>query len=119
MDGHSPKPRRSELPAYWRQQLLEWSQSRLTQVGFCRERGLSVPAFTWWKAKLRDELNLPYRRVNGPVQRKDPFIEVQVSGDRSSSQFELLLTNGRRIMVPDRFDPENLHRLIRVADTPC
>ena len=119
MESENLKPRRSELPGYWRQQLLEWSQSGLSQVQFCRERKLSVAAFTWWKAKFRDELNLPYRRVRKSSRKRDGFIEVQVSTDRPTSGYELLLTNGRRITIPTRFDIETLKRLIQVAETPC
>jgi len=119
MDARSRKPRRSELPAYWRRQLLAWSRSGLTQVRFCRERGLSVAAFTWWKAKLRDELKLSDGRRGRKAPKKERFIEVQVRGGQVMGGYELRLTNGRRIAVPDRFDAETLRRLIQVAETPC
>lgn len=53
----------TERQVFWREQLLQWAQSGLTQRQFCREQGLFPHAFTWWKAKYRDELNLPYRAV--------------------------------------------------------
>jgi hypothetical protein len=53
----------------------------------------SPAAFTWWKAKLLEELSLPYRRPRKDTCKKDGFIEVQVSGGRPASAYELLLTN--------------------------
>jgi len=119
MDARSRKPRRTDLPAYWRRQLLAWSRSGLTQVRFCRERGLSIAAFTWWKGKLRDKLRLPHGRRPRSHHEKNRFIEVQVGNGQVSGGYELRLTNGRRIAVPDRFDAETLRRLIQVAETPC
>lgn len=57
----SPSP--TEHQAYWREQLLQWAESGVSQKKFCQQRGLSPHAFTWWKAKYRAELNLPYRAV--------------------------------------------------------
>ncbi len=122
MDDQNRKLRRSELPAYWRRQLLGWSGSGLTQAQFCREHDLSPAAFSWWKAKLRDELNLPHRCVRKRAVKKDRFIELHLPEAppvAGTPRCELVLTNGRRITVPNRFDPEVLERLIQVAQKPC
>ena len=51
----SPSP--TERQAYWRDQLLQWAQSGISQKHFCQQRDLSPHAFTWWKARYTDELN--------------------------------------------------------------
>ena len=38
--------------AHWREVLAEWAKSGLTQTAFCRERGVSLSAFGWWKGEL-------------------------------------------------------------------
>ena len=40
---------------YWRDQSEDWESSGLTQADFCVERGLSLPAFSWWRWKLKQE----------------------------------------------------------------
>ena len=40
---------------YWEQQVIAWEQSGKTQKEFCRQQEISVPAFGYWKRKLRPQ----------------------------------------------------------------
>jgi hypothetical protein len=111
----------TERQAYWRDQLLQWSQSGMSQKQFCRQRDLSPHAFTWWKAKYRDELNLPYRAVQkrSAKNSKHQFLEVKVFSPKLEPMYEVVLGNHRTIRVGDRFDPESLKQLIKVVESIC
>jgi hypothetical protein len=113
----SPAERRS----YWRSQLLQWSQSGLTQKQFCQERGLSTDMFAWWKARLRDELNLSYRAAKTSLTKKHKqhFVEVRVSRHIPTLSYEVVLTNSRCIRVSERFDPDVLKKLITTVESVC
>ena len=115
----SPSP--AERQAYWREQLLQWVQSGVSQKQFCQQRDLSPHAFTWWKARYRDELNLPYRvvRKRSGQDGKHRFFEVKVSSPRSELLYEVILANQRSIRVGDRFDSENLKQLIKAVESIC
>lgn len=115
----SPSP--AERRAYWRDQLLRWAESGVTQKQFCQEHSLSPHAFTWWKAKYRSELNLPYRAVrkNSSKDTKHRFFEVKVSGLQPELLYEVVLGNHRVIRVGERFDSESLTRLIKAAESAC
>ena len=119
------KPKESLFPterqAYWQDQLLQWAQSGLTQKQFCKERNLSSDAFAWWKARYRDELNLPYRLVKtrSTKKHKHRFVEVKVSEDTSILSYEVVLANRRCIRVGERFDPEVLRKLITAVELVC
>ncbi len=40
-----------ERESTWRGLVDEWRESELMQEAFCRERGVSVASFRWWKWK--------------------------------------------------------------------
>ncbi len=110
-----------ERQAYWRDQLVQWAQSGMSQKQFCQQRDLSPHAFTWWKAKYRTELHLPYRAVRkrSSKDRKHEFLEVRVFGSKPELLYEVVLANQRRIRVGDRFDAESLKQLIQAVESIC
>jgi hypothetical protein len=110
-----------ERQAFWRDQLLQWAQSGMGQRQFCRQRGLSPHAFTWWKAKYRDELNLPYRAVakSSGKNSKNCFVEVKLSSHIPELLYEVVLANKRSIRVTKQFDPNVLKKLIIAAESTC
>jgi hypothetical protein len=112
---------RLERQAYWREQLLAWAQSGVSQKQFCQQRDLSPHAFTWWKAKYRDELNLPYRTVRKSLGKdsRHGFLEVKVCNSKPELLYEVVLGNHRTIRVGDRFEPESLMRLIKAVESIC
>ena len=40
---------------YWRAQSELWQTSGMTQADFCEDHELSLPAFRWWRWKLKKE----------------------------------------------------------------
>jgi hypothetical protein len=111
----------TERQAYWRDQLLRWSESGLSQRQFCQQQGLSPHAFTWWKARYRAELNLPYRAVRKRSRKDGPgrFVEVMVSGHMPELPYEVVLVNSRSIRLAERFDPDVLKKLITAVESVC
>lgn len=111
----------TERQAYWRGQLLRWSESGLSQRQFCQQQGLSPHAFTWWKARYRAELNLPYRAVKNSSGKntKGRFVEVMVSSRVPELPYEVVLLNSRAIRLAERFDPDVLKKLIAVVESVC
>lgn len=39
----------------WRELLVRWQDSGLSQAEFCRRRGIPVWKFLWWKKRLSTE----------------------------------------------------------------
>ena len=111
----------TERQAFWRDQLLQWAQSGMGQKQFCQQPDLSPHAFAWWKAKYRDELNLPYRAVkkSSGKSSKNHFVEVKVSSRMPELLYEVVLANKRSIRVAKRFDPDVLKKLITAVESVC
>jgi hypothetical protein len=115
---------------YWRDRSEDWESSGQTQADFCAERGLSLPAFRWWRWKLKQEGSgstsslvreegngmrlVPVRVVDAKAQSPTP-VSSSVSGPPASA-FEVLLESGTCIRVPGDFDAEALSRLLRTLE---
>jgi hypothetical protein len=87
------------------------AQSGISPKQFCQQQSPSPHALTWWKAKYRDELHLPYRalRKSSSHESKHRFLEVKVFGLQPKLRHEAVLVDRRTIRVGDRFDSENCH----------
>jgi hypothetical protein len=76
-------------------------------AAFCREQKLRASHFYWWKKRLQEN----------PTAR---FVEVQVAESPANvagdSRIEVLLQNGRRLMVGRGFDPEHVRGLLAVVE---
>jgi hypothetical protein len=122
MDNQVDKSQQTpDRHSYWRSQLLQWVQSGLSQKQFCQEQGLSRDMFAWWKARFRDELNLPYRlsKTGSTKKHKQRFVEFKVSPGRPAVLYEVVLANSRCIRVSERFDPDVLKKLITAVELGC
>ncbi len=131
MAPRSSRPEESRPRSeYWRDRSEDWESSGQTQADFCAERGLSLPAFRWWRWKLKQEDSgstnslapeegsgmrlVPVRIVDAEAQSPTP-LPCSVSAQQSLA-FEVLLESGTCIRVPRDFDAEALSRLLRTLE---
>jgi hypothetical protein len=110
---------------YWRSVVGQWEWSGLSQVEFCRQRGINGGTFAWWKRRLRRASgDLPARRGR-PRKVAERFVEVRVAsasevepaGASSCPAYEVVLARGRSIRVPSQFDAQTLSRLISTVES--
>jgi hypothetical protein len=92
----------------WRKLISEHERSGQTAAVFCRERGLCRPYFFAWKRRLRED----------PTMK---FLEVQLQGAGRSpirdTRVEILLRNGRSLLVGPGFDAEQVRVLVGIVET--
>jgi hypothetical protein len=118
-------PRSRTIDLRWNALLNDFRRSGLTQAEFCRRRQISLHSF-------RKHLYPPRPSHPAPSDDRssagaDPhFLPVTILPDpspsitASPSHLELVLSNGRRIVVSPHFDPQTLRRLIAVVEGhPC
>lgn len=129
---------------YWRQLVNAWERSGLSQADFCRRRRLKPVTFGWWKRKLRGPGRNHRRRVNRGTGRTRArgdadFLEValpdgvlaanSVGSTRSTvsrtrlapsmepPRYEIVLSGGRVIRLPQDFDLGVVSQLIAVVES--
>ncbi|MHC4481041.1 MAG: IS66 family insertion sequence element accessory protein TnpA [Planctomycetota bacterium] len=137
--SRTPRKREArEREQRWREVVAEWSRSGLTQTAFCRERGLSLASFHWWKRELvrRDGGRSPKQQAQGGKSSRTGtrgFLPVRVVGahecEAAGAQerprdgqtgLEVVLGNGRRVRVGCEVDGELLAKVVTVLEgLPC
>jgi transposase-like protein len=60
--------------------------------------------FAWWKARYRDELNLPYRPVKASCAKKrsQQFVQVKLSSRATQLAYEVVLATRRKFSADEK-----------------
>jgi len=130
----------TERGRYWQPIVADWKTSGLSQAEFCRQRGLNVVNFRWWKKQLTAEQQsnrhgssstrgrrsaprgtIRYPKGTGRRSRSsaDSFVEVKLTDEARSAGYEVVLSGGRVIRLPQTFDAETVTRLITAVEAAC
>ena len=102
---------RAEREAHWREQVSACAASGMSAVRYCREAGIPVAKYRWWKGELKrrnaltvlptlfaEVLPVPWCSAVAP-----PSIEIALGGERM-------------VRVPAGFDETTLARVVRVLE---
>jgi transposase len=106
----------TERARYWRRWLVRWNRSGLTQTEFCRRHGLKLANFAWWKRRLTLRIGAGTSRSEARSASAAKFVEVALPAERASG-YEVVLSGGRVVRVPDEFDAESVSRLISAVES--
>jgi hypothetical protein len=101
----------------WQKRVERWRESGLSADQFAVELGINAGTLKFWQYKLGKAKRLEAgaeRRTKKATPTVSTFVEVR-SGS-NDARFELELGNGRRIRVPEGFDPKALEQLLAVLD---
>ena len=116
-------PRGHILDLRWNAVLNEFYRSGLTQAEFCQQCGISIHSFR--KRLYQRPIPKP-TPANPPSAAAPHFLPVTILPDptpvsaATTHALELVLSNGRRIVVAPGLDPQTLRRLLAlVEDWPC
>jgi hypothetical protein len=98
---------KEENRRYWQSHVEAYRKSGLSQREYCRQQGISYWSFNPWKRKL------------GPETKKVQEIPQDIvrSISPTAKEIELILVNGIRISIPDRFSGETLRNLLNILGT--
>ena len=112
----------------WAETMRAWSESGLTQAAFCKQRGIPISTFQYWRYQRRagqnagaPEKGAPGRKAAGTKQAAPPaFAPVRIipASSPESAGIAVVLTNGRRLEVPPDVDIDWLARAAAALETP-
>jgi transposase len=113
------RPRRSK--AAWLEIVQRWRRSGQTAGQYAQRHGLHAGTLAVWGTKLRSELTTATEPVSeGAVAG---FLPVRVVGaqartdaQRESAELEVVLRNGRRVVVRGDVGNDTLRRLLELAE---
>jgi hypothetical protein len=61
---------KKQKQALWRAQIDEWRESGLPQSRYCRERGISLATFVYWKRRLEEKSEERFVRLKPQASRR-------------------------------------------------
>lgn len=111
MADQAPRQRRSKDE--WRALIAECAESGMTQVAFCKERGVSVCTFRDWKHRL-----YPGQRSRRG-RSKAPFVPVVVDGGppvAAHAGITIEWRHGRLLRVPSELPAGRVAELVHALE---
>lgn len=96
----------TEKYKFWQPHIEAWEHSDVSQSDYCREKGLSIKRFGYWKRKLCSKNP---EAVN--------FVPVSIKRSYSASvnagaSLKLVISNGYSVDIGDGFNADTLRRLL-------
>jgi transcriptional regulator with XRE-family HTH domain len=95
--------------AEWSKRVARWRASGLTAAEFAQRAGLAVGTLRWWSSRLN---RLPQEPARAGAL--SPLTFVEMTGAVRAEPFDVALTSGVRLRVPQDFDAAALVRLLDV-----
>lgn len=93
---------------YWEEHLSRWETSGLGQSEYCRQNGLGLHRFIYWKRKLA-RCDPPLTLIEGPMPQQEA---VSFSSDPAG--FCVLVGTRYRIEIRFGFDPAMRDTVVRI-----
>ena len=103
----------SSKEEFWRNHIQSCSQSNLSQERYCREHGLALSTFSYWKRQLAKSKDRETRFF--PLMLQGPPATTK---DKEASGVSLYLKDGNyRIEISEEFSSSCLKQLISVLES--
>ena len=100
----------------WRDKVEQQKESGLSVAAYCRRERISEASYYYWKRRLAERKDKPdteSREGNGR------FVAIDLP-QTVRDKLEVVLRNGRRVVVPDRFSENTLRLLVTILeDSAC
>lgn len=95
---------------FWQMAIETWRSSGLGVRQFCKQEGLSEPAFYCWRRKLAGNDSEQSRQESSGCT--SPFVEVSIP--QNSSVLELVLSSGNTLRINSGTDRQTLNDVLSV-----
>lgn len=102
-----------ERRSFWQEHLAQWHASGMSQVAYCRQQGLRLAQFGYWKKRLLTA------RAPATAPAAAGFIAVQMAS--AGAPLTVVLNDHLRVEVQPGFDPVTLRAVIHAlgGDVPA
>jgi len=120
----SPTERESRLE-WWRCQVSRQQSAGVSVAEFCRQLGVTVSTFNYWRDRVREAHRTGARPVATECSTQSAiasatagaasFVPVSILNHSASTQLEIELTNGCAVRLTGSVDPGLLQAAISAA----
>jgi len=106
----------------WRRQIRRQPKTNLTIADFCRQHGVSVPTFCYWKRRVQAGLWTPSEPVaevslsRPPTTAAAPFLPVSIVDPDAGTHLEIEPANTCVVRLRGPLSPRLLRAAIKAAE---
>ena len=106
---------------WWHRQIQRQPETNLTIADFCRQLGVSVPTFYYWKRRVQTGLRTPSEpvveasRSRPPTTAASPFLPVSIVDPDAGTHLEIELANACVVRLRGPLSPQLLRAAIKAA----
>ena len=98
----------------WLTHIQQWQVSKISQEAYCKQLGLNLNSFTYWRRKL---LSSTSKEV------KNKFVRIKVDGNPAAisdtpRSIQIKLLSGHVVYIPANLDMGEIARLIHLLGAP-
>jgi hypothetical protein len=125
MPAFSQPTSRAHRLEWWRQQLARQKSANLSVTEFCRQLGISITTFYYWKKRVHEAPPIPSGQVPAEARARrlsaavgagpSNFVPVSILDPGVDSQLEIELTNACVLRLKGVIDPSLLQAAIMAA----
>jgi hypothetical protein len=111
---------RQERREWWRRQLARQQSANVSVTDFCRQLGVSVTTFYYWKNRIHEVAShapgqITAERPSTPVTTAASFVPVSLVDRRAGTHLEIELANACVVRLEGAIDPSLLQAAITAA----
>jgi Transposase len=116
----SRPPSHQDRREWWRRQLARRQSANQSVAEFCRQLGVSVTTFYYWKKRIHEVASHPPGQVaaespSRPVTTAASFVPVSLVELGAGAQLEIELANACVVRLKGAIDPSLLQTAISAA----
>jgi hypothetical protein len=109
---------------WWRRQFARQQSANLSVTEFCRQLGVTLSAFYYWKKRVDEALDIvpghvpeeyPSRRLSSIGAGRSSFVPVSILDSDAGAQLEIELNNACVIRIKGVVDPSLLQAAIEAT----
>jgi transposase-like protein len=110
---------------WWRRQIQRQPKTNLTIADFCRQLGVSVPTFYYWKRRVQEGPGTPFGRIPGDHPSPHPttpiaaapaqFVPVSIVDPDAGTHLEIEFANTCMVRLRGPLSPRSLRAAITAA----
>jgi transposase-like protein len=124
MNGLRQRADREPRLDWWRRQIQRQEGGSVTVAEFCRQLGVGMSTFYYWKQQLRAARKAAFapilnsvsaRRAASPSAASASFVPVSIRDSAPSTHLEIELANTCVVRLEGPIDPKLLKAAIRAA----
>jgi hypothetical protein len=108
---------------FWKTHVEQWRATNVTQIQYCKDQGISLCAFRWWRRRLArpGEIQPPKRRDDAPTSAMS-FTEVpmpMLHEVTAGYAYEITLPNQVQLRIEKHFEPDAVITLLALLGQAC